>query len=75
MTMRQETGRPSRRAGGARVAEQMRLDTAPAEAIVAEVQYVFRSAGPADLDSLEPQYLRPIDAKLPGGRSVAEQQS
>lgn len=54
---------------------QMRLDTAPAEAIVAEVQYVFRSAGPADLDSLEPQYLRPTDAKLPGGRSVAEQQS
>jgi len=46
--------------------EQMSLDTSPSDAIVTEVQYVIRTTGPADLDSLEPQYLRPSDAKLPG---------
>jgi len=35
------------------------------DAIVAEVQHAFDSSGPSDLDSLEPQYLRPSDAKLP----------
>jgi tRNA threonylcarbamoyladenosine biosynthesis protein TsaB len=45
---------------------QMSVDTPTAAAIVAEVQYVNRTVGPADLDSLEPQYLRPSDAKLPG---------
>ena len=40
-------------------------DAATPEAIVAEVQHVTRTTGPADLDSLEPQYLRPTDAKLP----------
>jgi tRNA threonylcarbamoyladenosine biosynthesis protein TsaB len=54
---------------------QMGLGIAPAEAIVSEVQYVVRSAGPADLDSLEPQYLRPSDAKLPGGLTPTEHQS
>lgn len=34
-------------------------------ALVAEVQDVMRRTGPSDLDSLEPQYLRPSDAKLP----------
>jgi tRNA threonylcarbamoyladenosine biosynthesis protein TsaB len=41
------------------------LDTPTSDAIVAEVQHVMRTMGPADLDSLEPQYLRPTDAKLP----------
>ncbi len=45
---------------------QMSLDTSTPEAIVAEVQYTIRTTGPADLESLEPQYLRPSDAKLPG---------
>jgi len=44
---------------------QMSLDASPSDAIVAEVQYAIRTTGPADLDSLEPQYLRPSDAKLP----------
>jgi tRNA threonylcarbamoyladenosine biosynthesis protein TsaB len=47
---------------------QMSLEVSTADAIVAEVQYVMRTTGPADLDSLEPQYLRPSDAKLPGVR-------
>ena len=41
------------------------LDASTPDAIVAEVQYAFRTTGPADLDALEPQYLRPSDAKLP----------
>jgi len=41
-------------------------DAVTPEAIVAEVQHMIRTTGPADLDSLEPQYLRPTDAKLPG---------
>jgi tRNA threonylcarbamoyladenosine biosynthesis protein TsaB len=41
------------------------LDASTPDAIVAEVQYAFRTTGPADLDTLEPQYLRPSDAKLP----------
>ena len=44
---------------------QMSLDVSTPDAIVAEVQYAIRTAGPADLESLEPQYLRPSDAKLP----------
>lgn len=41
------------------------LDASMPDAIVAEVRYALRSAGPSDLDSLEPLYLRPSDAKLP----------
>ena len=44
---------------------EMGLDAPTSDAIVAEVQYVLRTNGPADLDSLEPKYLRPSDAKLP----------
>jgi len=44
---------------------QMNLSTSTPEAIVAEVRYTMRTTGPANLDSLEPQYLRPSDAKLP----------
>jgi tRNA threonylcarbamoyladenosine biosynthesis protein TsaB len=44
---------------------QMNLDVSPSDAIVAEVRYVIGTSGPAHLDSLEPQYLRPSDAKLP----------
>jgi hypothetical protein len=44
---------------------QMSLDVSTPDAIVAEVQHAIRTAGPADLESLEPQYLRPSDAKLP----------
>jgi tRNA threonylcarbamoyladenosine biosynthesis protein TsaB len=44
---------------------EMSLDASTSDAIVAEVQYAIRTNGPADLDSLEPQYLRPSDAKLP----------
>lgn len=44
---------------------QMSLDTSTPDTIVAEVEYTNRTTGPADLDSLEPQYLRPSDAKLP----------
>ncbi len=43
----------------------MSLEDATAAAILAEVQHTMRAIGPADLDSLEPQYLRPSDAKLP----------
>lgn len=35
------------------------------EALLAEVRQVYRTEGPADLTRLEPQYLRPSDAKLP----------
>jgi hypothetical protein len=45
------------------------------DAIVAEVQYVMRTAGPADLDSLEPQYLRPSDAKLSNRPPSSERSS
>ncbi len=44
---------------------EMNLDAPTSDAIVAEVQYALRTNGPADLDSLEPKYLRPSDAKLP----------
>jgi len=40
-------------------------EVSTADAIVAEVQYVMRTSGPANLDSMQPQYLRPSDAKLP----------
>lgn len=36
-----------------------------AAAIVQEVEHVMRARGPDELASLEPQYLRPSDAKLP----------
>ena len=44
---------------------QMSLDAPTSDAIVAEVQHAIRTTGPSDLDSLEPLYLRPSDAKLP----------
>jgi tRNA threonylcarbamoyladenosine biosynthesis protein TsaB len=44
---------------------QMALQAPTPSAIAAEVRYRFRIAGPSDLDSLEPNYLRPSDAKLP----------
>jgi len=44
---------------------QMALEAPTPGAIAAEVRYRFRTAGPSDLDSLEPNYLRPSDAKLP----------
>ena len=44
---------------------QMALHAPTPAAIAAEVLYGFRTAGPSDLDSLEPNYLRPSDAKLP----------
>lgn len=45
--------------------KQMALQAPTPGAIAAEVRYRFRIAGPSDLDSLEPNYLRPSDAKLP----------
>jgi tRNA threonylcarbamoyl adenosine modification protein YeaZ len=51
---------------GAAVDPSARGPEAPSpEAIAAEVHEVFRTDGPSDLQSLEPQYLRPSDAKLP----------
>jgi tRNA threonylcarbamoyladenosine biosynthesis protein TsaB len=47
---------------------QMSLEVSTPDAIVAEVQYTMRTIGPSDLDSLEPEYLRPSDAKLLGVR-------
>jgi tRNA threonylcarbamoyladenosine biosynthesis protein TsaB len=44
---------------------QMSLVAATPDALVTEVRHAIRTTGPADLDSLEPQYLRPSDAKLP----------
>ena len=38
------------------------------EALAAEVHFVMETQGPADLAALEPQYLRPSDAKLPERR-------
>ena len=43
----------------------MRGEGATPDALIAEVRYVHRTEGPADLASLEPQYLRPSDARLP----------
>jgi tRNA threonylcarbamoyladenosine biosynthesis protein TsaB len=54
---------------------QMSLDVSTPEAIVAEVLHAFRTAGPADLESLEPQYLRPSDAKLPDRPARTERTS
>lgn len=39
--------------------------TVTPEALSQEVLHVMRTEGPADLAGLEPQYLRPSDAKLP----------
>jgi len=51
---------------GARLDEaQMSLHGPTPDAIAAEARYRFRTSGPSDLDSLEPDYLRPSDAKLP----------
>jgi tRNA threonylcarbamoyladenosine biosynthesis protein TsaB len=51
---------------GVKLDETQGIVEAPTpDAIVAEVQHAFRNSGPSDLDSLEPQYLRPSDAKLP----------
>ncbi|NNE20018.1 MAG: tRNA (adenosine(37)-N6)-threonylcarbamoyltransferase complex dimerization subunit type 1 TsaB [Myxococcales bacterium] len=44
---------------------QMALQAPTPGAIATEVHYRFRTTGPSDLDSLEPNYLRPSDAKLP----------
>jgi tRNA threonylcarbamoyladenosine biosynthesis protein TsaB len=52
---------------GLAIDESARGPEAPSpDAIAAEVREVYRTTGPSDLDSLEPQYLRPSDAKLPG---------
>jgi len=39
--------------------------TVTPDALAAEVHFVMDTQGPADLAALEPQYLRPSDAKLP----------
>ena len=44
---------------------QLGLRAPAPEAIAAEVDHRFRIEGPSDLDSLEPEYLRPSDAQLP----------
>ena len=44
---------------------QMSLQAPSPGAIAEEVRHAIGSRGPSDLDSLEPQYLRPSDAKLP----------
>jgi len=41
------------------------VEAPSASAIAAEIEHVMRERGPDDLASLEPQYLRPSDAKLP----------
>ncbi len=43
----------------------VRTDPPTPEALLAEVRYVHRTEGPADLAALEPAYLRSSDAKLP----------
>ena len=56
----------AQKAFGVAFDESARGPEAPSpQAIAAEVREVYRTAGPSDLDSLEPQYLRPSDAKLP----------
>jgi len=51
---------------GANVSDvQEPLEAPSASAIAHEIEHVMRTRGPADLASLEPQYLRPSDAKLP----------
>lgn len=44
---------------------QTSLEVPDASAIAWEVEHVMRTRGPDELGSLEPQYLRPSDAKLP----------
>jgi len=51
------------------------MGAATADALVSEVQYALRTTGPADLDSLEPQYLRPTDAELPDRRPKTQPRS
>ena len=41
------------------------VEAPTAVAIAAEIENVMRGRGPDDLAALEPQYLRPSDAKLP----------
>lgn len=43
-------------------------DVVTPEALAAEVCFVMEMQGPADLAALQPQYLRPSDAKLPERR-------
>ncbi len=51
---------------GVRVGDSPEPPEAPsASAIAFEIEHVIRTRGPDDLASLEPQYLRPSDAKLP----------
>jgi tRNA threonylcarbamoyladenosine biosynthesis protein TsaB len=51
---------------GVKLDQAQRSMQAPTpDAIAAEVRHKFRTDGPSDLDSLEPNYLRPSDAKLP----------
>jgi tRNA threonylcarbamoyladenosine biosynthesis protein TsaB len=51
--------------GIARAETAIGVDSATPDALVAEVEHVMRTKGPSDLETLEPQYLRPSDAKLP----------
>jgi len=51
--------------GGSHGVMEIPGEASIAEALIAEVRYVMHAEGPDDLDSLEPQYLRPSDAKLP----------
>lgn len=46
----------------------LRAEGATPEALLEEVRYVHRTEGPADLERLEPAYLRPSDARLPERR-------
>jgi tRNA threonylcarbamoyladenosine biosynthesis protein TsaB len=56
----------ARESFGAAIDESARGPEAPSpQALAAEVRDVRRTSGPSDLDTLEPQYLRPSDAKLP----------
>ncbi len=41
-----------------------------AAGLIAEVYEQFKHAGPSDLATLEPAYLRPSDAKLPGSSAL-----
>jgi hypothetical protein len=51
------------------------VDLAAPDALVAEVRHVIRTEGPSDLGTLEPQYLRPSDARLPDRSPTADHSS
>lgn len=58
---------------GVRVCRAPRFNDVPRAACVAyEAEALFRHQGAPDLAELEPMYLRPSDAKLPGGRTLGE---